>query len=64
VIPERRPLIDINGIVSAALRDFAWVQNSTQSRWGYKRSAATIRRLECSPPDLLDAGVFWPFFSG
>jgi histidinol phosphatase-like PHP family hydrolase len=57
VILERGPLIDINGIVSAALRDFAWVQNSTQSRWGYKRAAASIRRLERSLPDLLDAGV-------
>jgi hypothetical protein len=40
LILERGPLIDINGIVSAALRDFAWVQSSTQSRWGYKRAAA------------------------
>src|SRR5688500_20392728 len=49
--------MDIKGIVSAALRDFAWVQSSTQSRWGYKRAAAAIRRLECALPDLLDAGV-------
>jgi hypothetical protein len=31
---ERRPVIDINGIVSGTLRDFAWVQRSTQNRWG------------------------------
>ena len=57
VILDRGPLIDITGTVSAALRDFAWVQSSTQSRWGYKRAAPAIRRLECSLPDLLDAGV-------
>jgi histidinol phosphatase-like PHP family hydrolase len=57
VILEPGALIDINAIVSAALRDFAWVQSSTQSRWGYKRAAAAIRRLECALPDLLDAGV-------
>jgi hypothetical protein len=33
-------VIDINDTVSAALRDFAWVQNSTGSRWGYKRAIA------------------------
>ena len=49
--------MDINGIVSAALRDFATVQRSTQSRWGYKRAAAAVRRLERQLPDLLDAGV-------
>jgi hypothetical protein len=38
VILERRPLIDINRIVSAALQDFAWVQRSTQSRWGPLRA--------------------------
>src|SRR5215204_4509732 len=48
---------DINGAVSAALRDFAAVQRSIQSRWGYKRAAAAVRRLERPLPDLLDAGV-------
>jgi hypothetical protein len=57
VILDPGLLIDVNGIVSAALRDFAWVQSSTQSRWGYKRAAAAIRRLERSLPDLLDAGL-------
>src|SRR5688572_8996963 len=52
-----RAHIDVNGMVSAALRDFAWVQSSTQSRWGYKRAAAAVRRLERPLPDVLDAGV-------
>jgi histidinol phosphatase-like PHP family hydrolase len=49
--------VDINGTVSAALRDFATIQRSIQSRWGYKRAAAAVRRLERPLPDLLDAGV-------
>ena len=48
---------DINGAVSAALRDLAAVQRSTQSRWGYKRAAAAVRRLERPLPDLVDAGA-------
>jgi histidinol phosphatase-like PHP family hydrolase len=47
---------DINGIITAALRDFAAVQRSTQSRWGYKRAAASIRRLERPVPDLMEDG--------
>src|SRR6185369_11330104 len=50
------PEVDINGAVTAALRDFAAVQRSTQSRWGYKRAAAAIRRLERSLPDLIQDG--------
>lgn len=48
--------MDINGAVTAALRDYAWVQKSTQSRWGYKRAAASVRRLERPLPDLLVGG--------
>jgi histidinol phosphatase-like PHP family hydrolase len=48
---------DINGIVSATLRDFAAVQRSTQSRWGYKGAAAAVRRLERPLPELLEAGA-------
>ena len=48
---------DINGIVSATLRDFAAVQKSTQSRWGYKGAAAAVRRLERQLPDLVEAGA-------
>ena len=51
------PGVDINGTVSGVLRDFATVQRSTQSRWGYKRAAAAVRRLERALPDLLDAGA-------
>jgi histidinol phosphatase-like PHP family hydrolase len=51
------PGVDINGTVTAALRDFAALQQSTQSRWGYKRAAAAVRRLERGLPDLLDAGA-------
>ena len=48
---------DINGIISGVLRDFAVVQRSTQSRWGYKRAAGAVRRLERQLPELLDAGA-------
>jgi histidinol phosphatase-like PHP family hydrolase len=48
---------DINGLVSATLRDFASVQRSTQSRWGYKGAAAAVRRLERPLSELLEAGV-------
>lgn len=51
------PELDINGTISGFLRDFAAVQRSTQSRWGYKRAAAAVRRLDHPLPDLLDAGV-------
>jgi len=49
-------VIDINGAVSAALRDFSAVQASPQSRWGYKRAAASIRRLSQPLTDLIDEG--------
>jgi histidinol phosphatase-like PHP family hydrolase len=45
--------MDVNGLVSAALRDYAAVQTSTPSRWGYKRAAASIRRLERQLPELI-----------
>ncbi len=47
---------DINSAITAALRDLAAVQRSTQSRWGYKRAAAAIRRLERPVPDLMVGG--------
>jgi histidinol phosphatase-like PHP family hydrolase len=37
--------VDTNSTIAALLRDFAAVQASTQSRWGYKRAAAAIRDL-------------------
>jgi histidinol phosphatase-like PHP family hydrolase len=48
--------MDVNAIVTGALRDYAAVQRSTPSRWGYKRAAASIRRLERQLPDLIDHG--------
>jgi histidinol phosphatase-like PHP family hydrolase len=51
------PDVDINGTISGILRDFAAVQQSIPSRWGYKRAAAAVRRLERSLPELLDAGA-------
>jgi histidinol phosphatase-like PHP family hydrolase len=49
--------VDINGTVSGILRDFAAVQQSIPSRWGYKRAAAAVRRLERQLPELLDSGA-------
>src|SRR3982750_3907262 len=37
---------DMNGKIAALLRDFAAVQKSRQSMWGYKRAAAAILALE------------------
>ncbi|HEV8366250.1 MAG TPA: DNA polymerase/3'-5' exonuclease PolX [Gemmatimonadaceae bacterium] len=41
-LPER----DTNGIIAALLRDFASIQKSKPSEWGYKRAAATIFALD------------------
>ena len=38
--------MDLNGQIAALLRDFAAVQTSKQSMWGYKRAAAAILALE------------------
>jgi len=37
---------DLNGKIAALLRDFAAIQKSKQSMWGYKRAAAAILALE------------------
>jgi histidinol phosphatase-like PHP family hydrolase len=37
---------DTNGIIAALLRDFASIQKSKPSEWGYKRAAATIFALD------------------
>src|SRR5947208_12252221 len=37
---------DLNGKIAALLRDFAAIQESKQSMWGYKRAAAAILALE------------------
>jgi putative hydrolase len=38
--------MDLNGAVAALLRDFAAVQKSQQSMWGYKRAASAILSLD------------------
>src|ERR1700704_4146654 len=38
--------MDRNGQIAALLRDFAAIQTSKQSMWGYKRAAAAILALE------------------
>lgn len=51
----RMSVPDINAVVSGVLRDLAAVQRSTQSRWGYKRTAAAIARLEQPLSSLVDS---------
>jgi histidinol phosphatase-like PHP family hydrolase len=55
--------VDINAAVVAALRDLSAVQSSTQSRWGYKRAASAIRRLE-QPLTALIQGATLPRIHG
>ena len=62
---ERRSSgIDMNGKIAALLRDFAAIQKSKQSMWGYKRAASAILALE-EPIEsflhnhLTDSDVFW-----
>ena len=55
--------VDINAAVVAALRDLSAVQSSTQSRWGYKRAASAIRRLE-QPLTTLVQGSTLPRIPG
>src|SRR5258708_34546589 len=44
---ERRSSgMDMNGKIAALLRDFAAIQKSKQSMWGYKRAASAILTLE------------------
>ena len=38
--------MDLNGKIAALLRDFAAIQKSKQSMWGYKRAARSILGLE------------------
>src|SRR5436190_8633474 len=38
--------MDMNGKIAALLRDFAAIQKSKQSMWGYKRAAAAILALD------------------
>jgi len=45
----------MNGKIAALLRDFAAIQKSKQSMWGYKRAAAAILALEEPIESLLQA---------
>jgi histidinol phosphatase-like PHP family hydrolase len=42
----RSPSPDMNGKIAALLRDFAAIQKSKQSMWGYRRAAAAILALD------------------
>jgi histidinol phosphatase-like PHP family hydrolase len=44
---------DINSVVAGWLRDLAFVQTSTASRWGYKRAASAVMQLEVPISNLL-----------
>jgi histidinol phosphatase-like PHP family hydrolase len=46
---------DLNSIVAGWLRDLAFVQPSPQSRWGYKRAASAVMRLDVPIDSLLSA---------
>jgi histidinol phosphatase-like PHP family hydrolase len=45
---------DLNAEVAAWLRDLAFVQKSTQSRWGYKRAASAVMYLPAPIDTLLN----------
>src|SRR3954470_4726607 len=45
--------MDKNGLIASLLRDFAAIQKSKQSMWGYKRAASAILALEQPIESLL-----------
>jgi histidinol phosphatase-like PHP family hydrolase len=45
-MPRATSGMDMNGKIAALLRDFAAIQKSKQSMWGYKRAAHAILTLE------------------
>lgn len=45
---------DINSEVAGWLRDFAFVQQATPSRWGYKRAASSVLSLPVPIDELLN----------
>src|SRR4051812_1870528 len=47
--------MDKNGQIAALLRDFAAIQKSKQSMWGYKRAAAAVLALDRPIESLLEA---------
>jgi len=44
---------DVNSIVAGWLRDLAFIQTSPHSRWGYKRAASAVMRLDVPIDTLL-----------
>jgi hypothetical protein len=46
---------DINSIVAGWLRDLALAQTSAHRRWGYKRAASAVMRLDVPIDTLLNA---------
>ena len=46
-------MTDINSVVAGWLRDLAFVQQSTHSRWGYKRAASAVMYLDVPIDSLL-----------
>src|SRR6478736_7323884 len=46
VMATRSSSMDMNGTIAALLRDFAAIQKSKQSMWGYKRAASAVLALE------------------
>jgi putative hydrolase len=46
LMPRVTSGMDMNGKIAALLRDFAAIQQSKQSMWGYKRAASAILTLE------------------
>ena len=50
----RAAMRDINSEVAGWLRDLAFVQTSTQSRWGYKRAASAVMYLPVPIDTLLN----------
>jgi histidinol phosphatase-like PHP family hydrolase len=46
--------LDTNGLAAAMLRDMASVQQSTQSKWGYKRAAAAVLNLDRPLEELVE----------
>src|SRR5262245_19719888 len=45
-MPRSDSAMDLNSKIAALLRDFAAIQKSKQSMWGYKRAAAAILALD------------------
>jgi len=52
-MPRSTSGMDRNGQIAALLRDFAAVQKSKQSMWGYKRAASAILALDQPIESLL-----------